>query len=87
MTIADAGHGLVRRVCPCRLRYLDDENNIGLKERIRDRLEIGDHCLGQYNLDGAFLGTRHVNAMPTAMSPHVADIERAMTATSLLDRR
>jgi mycothiol system anti-sigma-R factor len=37
--------------------YLDDEIDLDRKERIREHLAICDHCLGQYNFEGAFLRT------------------------------
>jgi mycothiol system anti-sigma-R factor len=35
--------------------YLDDEIDLDRKERIREHLELCDHCLGQYTFEGAFL--------------------------------
>jgi len=68
--------------------YLDDEIDIGLKERIREHLEICDHCLGQYNFEGAFL--RKVSRVldnDGDVASLRARIERAMSETPLLDQR
>jgi len=67
--------------------YLDDEIDIGLKERIREHLEICDHCLGQYNFEGAFLRTvSRVLDDDGDVASLRARIERAMNETPFLDR-
>ena len=37
--------------------YLDEEIDADRKERIRQHLELCDHCRGQYTFEGAFLRT------------------------------
>jgi mycothiol system anti-sigma-R factor len=62
--------------------YLDGEIDIGAKERIREHLEICDHCLGQYTFEGTFLRTvsRVLDEAGTVASLR-ARIERAMHET------
>ena len=67
--------------------YLDDEIDIGLKERIREHLEICYHCLGQYDFEGAFLRTvSRVLDDDGNLASLRARIERAMNETPFLDR-
>ena len=63
--------------------YLDGEIDTGTRDRIRDHLEICDHCLGQYNFEGAFLRTvsRALDDGADVASLR-ARIERAMNETS-----
>jgi mycothiol system anti-sigma-R factor len=65
--------------------YLDGEIDSGTKERIREHLEICDHCLGQYNFEGAFLRTvsRVLDGGGDVASLR-ARIERAMREASFL---
>ena len=65
--------------------YLDGEIDIGARERIREHLEICDHCLGQYNFEGAFLRTvSRVLDDGGDVASLRARIERAMNETSFL---
>jgi mycothiol system anti-sigma-R factor len=62
--------------------YLDDEIDLQSKERIREHLEICDHCLGQYNFEGAFLRTvSRVLDEDGDLASLRARIERAMDET------
>lgn len=62
--------------------YLDDEIDLPSKERIREHLEICDHCLGQYTFEGAFLRTvSRVLDEDGDLASLRARIERAMDET------
>ncbi len=66
--------------------YLDGEIDVVARERIREHLEICDHCLGQYNFEGAFLRTvsRALDDGGEVASLR-ARIERAMNEMSFRD--